>query len=788
MDPTPSSPARVAAGPPGVGRRWGRLDDRAVAQALVLGEHRRDDSDRARPIPRRREHGEDPVEEAGRELPGAEVLVGHDVGENRDRREDADHLVLGERASHPLDGGRAVDPPDDELREQRVVEARHGVAFVGAGVVAHPRAGGRAESGDGTGGRHPAGEWILGVDATLDRRAPQYHVRLRVSERLTRRDPELLADEIDARDHLGHRMLDLEPRVHFEEVAASLRVHEELDRSGVDVAGRFRDPACGLAQTLAHRVVHERRRRFLDELLVSTLDRALALPQVDDAALSVGQHLDLDVPRLRQVALQIDGAVAERPRRLAPRDSERALELRLRADDAHALPAPAQRRLDHEGIADLAGRRAQRIVTGHRLERSRNRRDAQPARDPARRRLVAQRADRSRRRPDEDEPGGAAGLGEPGILGEKPVARVDGVGAGGLGDAHQLVDREVTLGRRGRPERVRLVGHEDVECLAVSLREHGHRGDPLLAAGADHPHRDLASVRHQDLGDLHLVVPQRPSKRGRRFSRKAFTPSRWSAVLMRIDWPKLSRVRAVWRSALTQLWITRLARPSACGALAASRAASARASLASSASSTTRFTRPQRSASSALTTSPVNTSSLARPNPTSLTSREQPPIPGMSPRLVSGRPKRAERAAIRRSQASASPSPPPTHVPLMAAMSGFSSASRSLKKLVSSRVLARNTGVFQSVSNVDTSAPTQNVLPVPVNTTTRTASFAYSSSARTRKSARISIEIALFFSGRLMATTAIPSVSSYFNVAKAMRFPPEAGPTRVIRRFWPGRV
>src|SRR2546425_4395944 len=34
---------------------------------------------------------------------------------------------------------------------------------------------------------------------------------LRVPERLTGGDPELLADEIDARDHLGHRMLDLEP-------------------------------------------------------------------------------------------------------------------------------------------------------------------------------------------------------------------------------------------------------------------------------------------------------------------------------------------------------------------------------------------------------------------------------------------------------------------------------------------------------------------------------------------------------------------------------------------------
>jgi len=60
---------------------------------------------------------------------------------------------------------------------------------------------------------------------------------------------------------------------------------------------------------------------------------------------------------------------------------------------------------------------------------------------------------------------------------------------------------------------------------------------------------------------------------------------------------------------------------------------------------------------------------------------------------------------------------------LIAAINGFSSASRSLKKLVRSRVFARNTGVFQSASNVETSAPTQKVLPVPVNTATRTASF-----------------------------------------------------------------
>ena len=439
--------------------------------------------------------------------------MGHDVREHGDGREDADHLVLGERSRHPLDRRGAVGAPDDELGQQRVVEARDRVALVGGGVVAHPGTGRRAQPGDGPGRRQPVGKRILGVDAALDRRAPKVDVGLRVAERLAGGDPELLAHEIDAGDHLGHRVLDLEPRVHLEEIEAAVSVHEELDRPGVDVAGRLRDPAGGLAHALAHRAVHARRGRFLDELLVPALDRALALAQMDDAPVGIGQHLHFHVPGLGQAALEVDGAVAERPRRFAPREAERGLELRLGADKPYALAASAHRGLDEERIADLARRRAQGGVLGQRLEGPGHRRHVQLAGNLPRRGLGAHRADRLRRRSDEHEPGGGAGLGERGVLGEEPVARVYGVGAASLGDAHELVDRQIALGRRGRADRVRLVGHEDVERLAVDLGEHGHRRDPLLATGADHTHCDLASIRHEDLRDLHRGQSSRLEKK-----------------------------------------------------------------------------------------------------------------------------------------------------------------------------------------------------------------------------------------------------------------------------------
>src|SRR2546425_7359624 len=90
-------------------------------------------------------------------------------------------------------------------------------------------------------------------------------------------------------------MLDLEPRVHLEEVELAAHVDEELHGARVHVAGRAGHPTRRLTEALAQRRVHEGRRRFLDELLVAALDRALALAEVDHMTVAIGEHLNLDV-------------------------------------------------------------------------------------------------------------------------------------------------------------------------------------------------------------------------------------------------------------------------------------------------------------------------------------------------------------------------------------------------------------------------------------------------------------------------------------------------------------
>src|SRR6185437_16339341 len=119
---------------------------------------------------------------------------------------------------------------------QRIVERRHIVARLEVTVDANARAARRAEVRDAARARRETGQVVLGIDPALDRMTFEPHVLLADRERLAGRNAKLLLDEIDAGDHLGDRMLDLDARVHLHEVElARFLVEDELDGAGARV-------------------------------------------------------------------------------------------------------------------------------------------------------------------------------------------------------------------------------------------------------------------------------------------------------------------------------------------------------------------------------------------------------------------------------------------------------------------------------------------------------------------------------------------------------------------------
>src|SRR3954468_4414598 len=80
---------------------------------------------------------------------------------------------------------------------------------------------------------------------------------------------------------------------------------------------------------------------------------------------------------------------------------------------------------------------------------------------------------------------------------------MDGVGTRRARDREEALDHQIALERRGGPDRIGLIGQLHVERLAIGLREDGDGGDALLAARADDPHGNLATIGDQDLLELH---------------------------------------------------------------------------------------------------------------------------------------------------------------------------------------------------------------------------------------------------------------------------------------------
>ncbi len=347
--------------------------------------------------------------------------------------------------------------------------------------------------------RRPESErGVLGIQPHLDRGA----LRLRAEAcevEFARGLAHHPLDEIDAGDRLGHAVFHLQPRVDLEEVeVAAVGVEHVLDGTGRAPAHRLPQTHRRVEQRRARRRRQMRRRGLLDHLLVAPLHRAVALAQRDDVAAAVAEELHLDVARTLDVLLDVHAGVLEVGLR-QPRDRcPRRVQLGGRAHQAHADAPAAAGALQHHRKADAFALRVRRRDIGQQSG-AWQQRHALGLRQRARRVLQPERAHLRRRRSDEHETGGDAGLGERRVLGQEAVARVDRLRAGGTGGREDAVDREVAVGGRRRSDRDGLVGGAHVQRRAIGLGVHGDRRHAHATQRADHAAGDGTAVGDQDL-------------------------------------------------------------------------------------------------------------------------------------------------------------------------------------------------------------------------------------------------------------------------------------------------
>src|SRR5260221_369230 len=187
---------------------------------------------------------------------------------------------------------------------------------------------------------HPVTEMITDFDLILEQ------IRIAAGG-----DADLLKYEVDIGDHLGDGMLDLDAGVHFDEIEFAVLV-EEFHRADAEIFQLLHRLGDGGADFLARRGIERRRRAFLPDLLMASLQRAIALAEMDRAAPAVAEHLDFDMARLLQIFFQIDRRIAECRSGFMGRGGECQRQVLRRLRDFHAASAAAGSRLHQHRKAD----------------------------------------------------------------------------------------------------------------------------------------------------------------------------------------------------------------------------------------------------------------------------------------------------------------------------------------------------------------------------------------------------------------------------------------------------
>src|SRR5712691_7878768 len=134
---------------------------------------------------------------------------------------------------------------------------------------------------------------------------------------------------------------------------------------------------------------------------MTPLDRTLALAEVDEVAVVVAEDLELDVPRVLEIFLDVDVADAEGRLCLALRRPQEVAKIAGRADDAHAAATAAGHRFDHHRVADVPGALERLLFAVNRTVAARQHRHAGFLHRAAGPRLVAHQLDHVRIGADE---------------------------------------------------------------------------------------------------------------------------------------------------------------------------------------------------------------------------------------------------------------------------------------------------------------------------------------------------------------------------------------------------
>ena len=193
-----------------------------------------------------------------------------------------------------------------QLGDHRIIEHRDLAAFLDTGINAYTVTGGFAVADELPYRREKAPRGIFGIDPCLYCPSIRNNILLGYRQLFASGHTDHLLDKIQTIDHFSDRMFHLQSCVHLQKIEILVSADDKFHRAGRPVVHRLRKIYRLAAHCGACFRRNERTWRFLNHLLVASLDRTFALANIDDVAMLVCKKLDFNMTRLDHEFLDED--------------------------------------------------------------------------------------------------------------------------------------------------------------------------------------------------------------------------------------------------------------------------------------------------------------------------------------------------------------------------------------------------------------------------------------------------------------------------------------------------
>src|SRR5204863_3829140 len=194
---------------------------------------------------------------------------------------------------------------------------------------------------------------ILCVDAALDGMQARSCMRDMRRKRLTCGDADLLLHKIAPINLLSNGMLDLDTRVHLDEVKMPVPIHQKFDRAGIFISDGLGQLHGSVSHFPAKPRRHQWRWAFFDYFLIAPLNGTISFAKLNGVTAAIGNNLKSDVMWINDELLQIDLLISKRFLSLMTCAMEGRLKTWFVMRGAHPTAAAAGSRFNHYRITDF---------------------------------------------------------------------------------------------------------------------------------------------------------------------------------------------------------------------------------------------------------------------------------------------------------------------------------------------------------------------------------------------------------------------------------------------------